>query len=292
VGDNDVSLFAFGGILLLSKFRRRQVMKYRKKAFTLIELLVVIAIIAILAAILFPVFARARENARRASCMSNLKQIALGMQMYIQDYDSRYPSPYALDESSGSKKLIIDTDKSMPSGVYSSYYISSSYGSATYGHYVTWMDLIQPYTKSTQIFACPSADRTTDPSYGYNMVFGSFGSDSYWYKKVADTYWIPMIESEVQRPSEVIMFMDSNKADGALRASPQSNVDYYVRVPHLDGGNQAYADGHVKWIPRPKVIIQGTNDYCTGKTETSAQYEADPSGSSKFCNPAWNPYMS
>jgi prepilin-type N-terminal cleavage/methylation domain-containing protein len=63
---------------------------YRRTGFTLIELLVVIAIIAILAAILFPVFARARENARRASCMSNLKQIGLGMMMYVQDYDGKY----------------------------------------------------------------------------------------------------------------------------------------------------------------------------------------------------------
>jgi prepilin-type N-terminal cleavage/methylation domain-containing protein/prepilin-type processing-associated H-X9-DG protein len=264
----------------------------RRAAFTVIELLVVIAIIAILAAILFPVFARARENARRASCQSNLKQIALGMGMYIQDYDSRYPSPYPLDESSGSKKLIVNSDKSMPSGVYNSYYVSTTYGSTTYGHYVTWMDLIQPYVKSTQIFACPSAARPTDPSYGYNMVFGSFGSDSYWYKKVADTYWIPMLESEVQRPSEVIMFMDSNKADGAGRAAPQSNVAYYERVPHLEGGNQAYADGHVKWLPTAKVIAPGdASTYCDGKVVTAAQFNANPSGYSKFCNPAWNPYM-
>lgn len=66
----------------------------KRKAFTLIELLVVIAIIAILAAILFPVFARARENARRSSCLSNLKQIGLGAMMYIQDYDERYPQAY------------------------------------------------------------------------------------------------------------------------------------------------------------------------------------------------------
>src|SRR5215217_5547109 len=66
----------------------------RRSAFTLIELLVVIAIISILAAILFPVFARARENARRASCQSNMKQIALGVLQYVQDYDERYPCRY------------------------------------------------------------------------------------------------------------------------------------------------------------------------------------------------------
>jgi prepilin-type N-terminal cleavage/methylation domain-containing protein len=68
--------------------------KKANKAFTLIELLVVVAIIGVLAAILFPVFARARENARRSSCMSNLKQIGLGVMMYVQDYDETYPMSY------------------------------------------------------------------------------------------------------------------------------------------------------------------------------------------------------
>src|SRR5436853_4324942 len=93
--------------------------KKRKAAFTLIELLVVIAIIAILAAILFPVFSRARENARRASCQSNLKQIGLGIFQYIQDYDEKYPP-------------------AVGGGVAA----SGNYG---------WADEIQPYLKSTQI---------------------------------------------------------------------------------------------------------------------------------------------
>lgn len=264
--------------------------KVCKKAFTLIELLVVIAIIAILAAILFPVFARARENARRASCMSNLKQIALGMKMYIQDYDFHYPYGYAIDRSSGSTDLITDTDKSMPSGIFTIY----KYGTATTsGHYVTWMDLIQPYTKSTQLFVCPSALRPTEPSYGYNMVFGGLGSDTYWYNNGAGyTAYTPLIESEVQRPSEVVMFMDSNKYDGATRSSPNTSVEYYGRVPHLDGGNQAYVDGHVKWQTKAKVTVTDPGiNYCSGKTTTVAQYNANPSAYSRFCTPAWNPYM-
>ncbi|RYX82003.1 DUF1559 domain-containing protein [bacterium] len=98
-----------------------------KKAFTLIELLVVIAIIAILAAILFPVFARARENARRSSCQSNLKQIGLGLMQYTQDYDEQL--------------------------------IRSWYGANAASDAVSnykWMDAIQPYIKSTQLFNCPS----------------------------------------------------------------------------------------------------------------------------------------
>ncbi len=91
--------------------------------FTLIELLVVIAIIAILAAILFPVFARARENARRASCQSNLKQIGLGILQYTQDYDEKYPS-----------------------------------GTTTVGgaRGIGWAGQCLPYIKSTQVFVCPS----------------------------------------------------------------------------------------------------------------------------------------
>ena len=76
---------------MLGKFARRSL---ARRGFTLIELLVVIAIIAILAAILFPVFARARENARRTSCVSNVKQFSLALMQYTQDYDERYPRSY------------------------------------------------------------------------------------------------------------------------------------------------------------------------------------------------------
>ncbi len=102
-------------------------MSQRRPAFTLIELLVVVAIIAILAAILFPVFGRARENARRSSCQSNLKQIGLGLTQYLQDYDEKMPN--------------------------------SAFGgvaAATDAVNYKWMDAIFPYIKSEQIFVCPS----------------------------------------------------------------------------------------------------------------------------------------
>ena len=105
----------------INRFSARQA----NSAFTLIELLVVIAIIAILAAILFPVFARARENARRSSCQSNLKQVGLGILQYVQDYDEKFP----------------------PAAVYP--------GTENNGY----QELVQPYVKSTQLFVCPSNTR-------------------------------------------------------------------------------------------------------------------------------------
>ena len=105
----------------------------RASAFTLIELLVVIAIIAILAAILFPVFARARENARRSSCQSNLKQIGLGMEQYKNDYDQNFP-PVVIPFSGSPQN--------------------------------SWPTLIEPYIKSSQVYTCPSATEgamTPDP---------------------------------------------------------------------------------------------------------------------------------
>src|SRR5690606_33473906 len=115
--------------------RENQFKKNIQTGFTLIELLVVIAIIALLAAILFPVFARARENARRTSCHSNLKQMGTATMMYIQDYDERYPFGY---------------DDRSP-GVY-------------------WPDLLQPYTKSRQLFYCPSSPLAKNSALTTNVT--------------------------------------------------------------------------------------------------------------------------
>src|SRR5437762_3555303 len=113
----------------------------RQNGFTLIELLVVIAIIAILAAILFPVFARARENARKSSCMSNLKQIGLGWLQYAQDYD----------------------ELSVP--------IRTGAGGSNY--FNSYALLMQPYIKSTQLFKCPSNTNSNSPvHYTYNFQVG------------------------------------------------------------------------------------------------------------------------
>ncbi len=132
----------------------------RQRGFTLIELLVVIAIIAILAAILFPVFARARENARRASCQSNMKQIGLGMLQYGQDYDEKLVKAWR-----GSANTASDgTDK------------------------YKWMDAIFPYVKSEQIFNCPShsfASPYGPYSFRNGTNYGSYTINSAYYGTAA-----------------------------------------------------------------------------------------------------------
>ena len=194
----------------------------KRKAFTLIELLVVIAIIAILTAILFPVFARARENARRASCMSNLKQIGLGMMQYTQDYDEKYPPAY-------------------------NYFTADTL--------VWWEDEIQPYTKSWQIFICPSqstpitynkhrdglSPATITTSYAVNETVIQTGSAA------------TSLASFLQ-PSTTIVAADSNSMELFQKysddpASPSWAGATLVRVDkrHLDGANFLFADGHVKW---------------------------------------------
>ena len=203
-------------------FSRRQSQSGRHQGFTLIELLVVIAIIAILAAILFPVFARARENARRASCQSNLKQISLGMMQYTQDYDEKFSPAQGTDVANG------DNPNSIA---------------------VT----LQPYLKSTQIFICPSA-----PSSESDLSTLGSEKDGRWITKIADgwttasegTYGINNLlngisQGEVASSSLTPMFFDcanyeaGDSGEGVVRAASR----------HLEGLNFAYVDGHVKFSP-------------------------------------------
>ncbi len=234
-----------------------------KTAFTLIELLVVIAIIAILAAILFPVFARARENARRSSCQSNLKQIGLGLLQYTQDYDERLPLTYN----------------------------GTPYGTSNgYSNWGLWMIYIHPYIKSTQIYRCPSTTLgvsndvtfTGTPSgditfplmfnYGINQSIVNSSSTNI---------------AAISEPTRLLLVSDST---GTVTNVPEriynANFSGWFGAPgavdpalarHLGGANVCYVDGHVKFgsqgqlgpepgretqpaSNRAKIIISPTDD--------------------------------
>jgi prepilin-type N-terminal cleavage/methylation domain-containing protein/prepilin-type processing-associated H-X9-DG protein len=225
----------------------------RGAGFTLIELLVVIAIIAILASILFPVFARARENARRSSCSSNLKQIGLGMMQYTQDYDERFP----LSLSNWSSP-VDQTTLGTPGLVY----ITGTGTSAQQGHKISWMDLIYPYVKSVQVFACPSAQYApTDANYGYNFSISRYDA-------------VPVSLSAITRASEIVLVMDYNTRYGTYAnvanygtwAPDNSSSWQKAVVPHLDGTNFAFTDGHVKWFHKTNATTTLPADIDTNRT--------------------------
>ena len=192
-----------------------------KRGFTLIELLVVIAIIAILAAILFPVFARAREKARQASCSSNLKQIGLASIMYAQDYDENYTR----------------------SGV-----DLTGDGQANY----CWQDMLYPYVKNLQLYLCPSEKL---PSYRAPTVMPGFSPIPSSYI-INSQHYAGWEQAKIGYPASLVAFCDGNAmhvwdvhhvwpVDGT---APYPPGGYRLKHPHNEGMNIAYADGHVKWI--------------------------------------------
>ncbi len=226
-----------------------QSLSNRRAAFTLIELLVVIAIIAILAAILFPVFARARENARRSSCQSNLKQIGLGFLQYTQDYDERLPMATAGNTTAaGATKLggWMFYDASVPAK------FDPKLGS------------VYPYIKSAQIFVCPSDSTGANQgnSYAINSCVSVQGNATGFpgaraAKSLAafdeTSKW--MLLSEEGKPNDNSASTDDGfQLLGSSTSSVTSN-DFSAR--HLEGSNLAFLDGHVKWFRVAKIKADG-----------------------------------
>lgn len=206
----------------------------KRPAFTLIELLVVIAIIAILAAILFPVFARARENARRASCQSNLKQIGLGIMQYTQDYDERLPNAW------------IGPDGNSKTGGWN-YYTQVGLP-ATQAAFDPTLGAIYPYLKSAQIFVCNSdtQGQRTGNSYSINgCVLGANVAGFAQGKSLA----------VFDETSKWMLLSEEGTVSGSSDDAYQQIFDNTFSSRHLDGSNIGFVDGHVKWYKTTRFAI-------------------------------------
>jgi len=206
-----------------------------KRGFTLIELLVVIAIIAILAAILFPVFARARENARKSTCQSNLKQMATAMLMYAQDYD---------------ETLCVERHERSQS----------------------FIQIIAPYVKNVKVFDCPSQRATStlnyngERSYGYAEVF--FGASLATIQRPADAVLLAdqtpntyMGAWWLFRPSRGNRDANGDPSDGSKSTTWTTNTQVWLNfcARHNGVGNVAFADGHVKAMNYSTLYNNGSN---------------------------------
>jgi prepilin-type N-terminal cleavage/methylation domain-containing protein/prepilin-type processing-associated H-X9-DG protein len=192
-----------------------------KRGFTLIELLVVIAIIAILAAILFPVFAKAREKARQTSCLSNIKQMGIAWISYAQDYDE------------------VTLRQNIGPGVPAYTAID---GSTVSGGYILWPTMLYPYVKNVQLFSCPSnsvrwiGNYTGTMAYGYLSINHGVSLGSY------------------NNPSVTFLMYDVRAAGGFVNlyaptpgTVAQQYLDSGFGVLHNEGANALHADGHAKW---------------------------------------------
>lgn len=230
------------------RLRSRFTEKKNHQAFTLIELLVVIAIISILAAILFPVFARARENARRTSCLSNLKQVALGVRMYGQDYDERMPAER--------RDAMSDADISQ----------SNPYG---------WADALQPYLKSTQIFQCPSETNSDGSDLAYGTFIKGGGYSDYWINRRV----LGAADAEFSAPSLTILLGDGDGGDGATAAaSGDSRAAYRGSARYNSKGNAASsgANSCASALILPELNLMEHND--TWKVLTLRSLTGTPNG--------------
>jgi len=212
----------------------------KKKGFTLIELLVVIAIIAILAAILFPVFAKAREKARQTVCLSNMKQLGMASNMYIQDWD---------------ETTLLDAD-------------NMGYADKVYGLATCYFTVLEPYTKASKSWICPSdADSPQELSGQTSYKWNQWTRSTNW-GTIKTLAWFAY-------PTECWHFIDGlprsqyyssdypgpgNSATFGWIQSTMFVGPYWFPVAakgrHSKGYNIAYLDGHAKWIReyRPEEV--------------------------------------
>jgi prepilin-type N-terminal cleavage/methylation domain-containing protein/prepilin-type processing-associated H-X9-DG protein len=246
-----------------------------RRGFTLIELLVVIAIIAILAAILFPVFAQARAKARQAMCLSNMKELGTAFMLYIQDYDETYP-PTDYDEPVTAR--------------------------------VTWPTLVDPYVKGgvvkvvgqtesksqkKSIYVCPSVDQAlADPQWeALNGAAGSrpllsYGTNRNLMPAGRGLVWpaVPAVNrlAAVGSPANLVMLAenlgtvpDMTGRDNRYDATNNRDESQYAlaRMRHSGGANFTFADGHTKWYRAPdNYKAQSLTGVCWQSPKQGALY--------------------
>jgi prepilin-type N-terminal cleavage/methylation domain-containing protein/prepilin-type processing-associated H-X9-DG protein len=267
--------------------------KQRTSAFTLIELLVVIAIIAILAAILFPVFAQAREKARQTSCLSNTKQLNLAVFQYVQDYDETFP---LCEFNSG--------------GVWSGGSVTTP--AEVFGHNPTrdcyWSNSISPYLKNYQVYLCPSAAKERSDVFGVSLAQAKGYAYSTTYNGYLNQWHLPASVS----PVDTIVFSEGlGKANmpryanqfpllidasgnwegvfiaddgGAHCAQPfgfdfEGDTTWWLHSNH--GSNYAYMDGHSKYVINPSARSPWAT---TDSTGLPLELWTDDTASSHGCN--------
>lgn len=251
-----------------------------RSGFTLIELLVVIAIIAILAAILFPVFAQAREKARQTSCLSNMKQIGTGLMMYLQDYDEQFP-PVVGATAVGNQ---------MYTQNWGVEYTDPANGA-------TVPSIVGPYIKNRDIFRCPSGSRGGNQLIHYMMndyiatrsqaVMGAPASTVI----VSESTGGNPADANIKfyppnPPGSTATVLDFNVghslANNVIKSDPANGVwettSFRDVNRHSDGGNFAFGDGHVKWF---KVTYVDPNDSTRGTRNIYFPHRNDVTANAK-----------
>ena len=218
------------------------------KGFTLIELLVVIAIIAILAAILFPVFAQAREKARQASCLSNCKQIGTALQLYVDDYDETMPIGLVGDRTVG--------DDTYPHHYFFIYpWVCAAPGT----YWSTWMDEIFPYVKNINMYRCPSSankcavwfdNNNKQGLAGYTVNLQLCGGSE-------DNPAMAYTMAQFVRSSETVFICDAMQPGSQTVATMFPALIHYWEggnagkaFRHMEGLNYTFADGHAKYYKK------------------------------------------
>jgi len=232
-------------------------------AFTLIELLVVIAIIAILAAILFPVFAQARAKARQTACLSNQKQIGTSLMLYTQDYDEVLPGNTTLGNGVSDSRWP-DATSAHSAGLSEPLGWMQPFDPANVGTYRIWARDLQPYVKNIQLFRCPeaklrSADGTCTPAANTCEInVPGAGNGSYLLNGIAASKSLAAIAF----PADTIFTHEVRNYNRVAQEKPRQVLSTglytnfchtYYNVPHNGGSNLLFCDGHAKWQKRDSI---------------------------------------